>query len=99
LPVDFTPRQERFAGEVCYGVQIVLLDRDAFDPPEAGVEIASALYKLFPNEFEIDKTLPLVGARWVLQAIRAGEDARRITYHWQQSLEEFLKLRARYLLY
>jgi uncharacterized protein YbbC (DUF1343 family) len=84
LPVDFTPRQERFAGEVCHGVQIVLLDRDAFDAPEAGVEIASALYKLFPNDFEIDKTLPLVGARWVLQAIKAGEDARRITYHWQQ---------------
>jgi len=64
-----------------------------------GVEIAAALYKLFPNDFEIDKTLPLLGARWVLEAVKSGQDPRRIAYRWEGPLEHFLRLRAKYLLY
>jgi uncharacterized protein YbbC (DUF1343 family) len=75
------------------------VDREALDSPEMGVEIAATLYKLFPNDFEFDKTLPLIGARWVVEGIKAGQDPRRIAYHWQQSLEGFLKIRAKYLLY
>jgi uncharacterized protein YbbC (DUF1343 family) len=64
-----------------------------------GVELAAALYRLFPNSFQLDKTLPLIGARWILQEIRAGEDPRRIVYQWQDALEQFRRLRAKYLLY
>jgi uncharacterized protein YbbC (DUF1343 family)/CubicO group peptidase (beta-lactamase class C family) len=99
LPVDFKPRSDRFEGKVCHGVQIVLLDRQALDAPELGVELAAALWKLFPNDFQIDQTLALVGARWVLRAIQAGEDPRRISYQWQDELEQFRKLREKYLLY
>ena len=99
LPVDFTPRDNRFAGEVCHGIQIDLLDREALDSPELGVELGAALYKFFPSVFQIDKTLPLVGARWVLEAIKQGEDPRRISYRWQDALEQFRKARAKYLLY
>lgn len=99
LPMDFKPLSNRFEGKVCHGVQIVLLDRQALDPTELGVELAAALWKLFPNDFQLDQTLPLIGARWVLRAIRAGEDPRRIVYHWQEALEQFRKLRGKYLLY
>lgn len=99
VPVDFTPREDRFAGQLCHGVQILLLDRDALDSAQMGVEIAAALYKLFPNDFEIDKTLPLVGARWVLEAIKSGQDPRRVAYRYEAPLEHFLKRRAKYLLY
>ena len=43
--------------------------------------------------------MPLLGARWVLEAIKAGQDARRIAYRWEEPLEQFRKLRAKYLLY
>jgi len=99
LPMDFTPLSNRFENTLCHGVQIVLLDRQALDPTEMGVELAAALWKLFPNDFDIDKTLPLIGARRVLQEIQAGEDPRRIVYEWQELLGEFRKLRAKYLLY
>ena len=99
VPVDFTPRENRFAGEVCHGIQINLLDREALDSPELGVEMAAALYKLFPQDFQIDKTLPLVGARWVLEAIKKGQDPRRIAYRWDEALEQFRRLRAKHLLY
>jgi uncharacterized protein YbbC (DUF1343 family)/CubicO group peptidase (beta-lactamase class C family) len=97
---DFTPRENRFAGELCHGVEIDLVDRDALDAPELGVELAAALYKLFPQGFQIDKTLPLVGSRTVLDAIKHGHDPRRIAYDWEQNdLGRFRKLRAKYLLY
>ena len=48
-------KENRFAGETCHGVQIVLLDRQALDSPELGVELAAALYKLFPKDFQIDE--------------------------------------------
>jgi uncharacterized protein YbbC (DUF1343 family) len=99
LPVDFKPLSNRFKGQACHGVQIVLLDRQALDSSELGVELAAALYRLFPNSFQLDRTLPLIGARWILQEIRAGEDPRRIVYQWQDALEQFRRLRAKYLLY
>jgi uncharacterized protein YbbC (DUF1343 family) len=99
LPVDFTPSTSSFAGSLCHGVQIVLIDRQALDPTELGVELAAALWKLYPNVFQLEKTLPLIGARWVLEAIEAGKDPRRIVSEWQDALEEFRTLRAKYLLY
>jgi uncharacterized protein YbbC (DUF1343 family)/CubicO group peptidase (beta-lactamase class C family) len=100
LSVDFTPRDNRFAGDVCHGVQINLLDREALDAPEMGVEIAAALYKLFPNDFRIDETLPLIGSRVVLDGIKRNHDPRRIAYHWEQdALSAFRTMRGKYLLY
>ena len=99
IPEDFTPRSNKFAGQLCHGVQILLIDRQALDTPEMGVELASALYRLFPNDFEIDKTLPLIGARWVVDQIKSGVDPRYIQYEWQTPLQKFRHMRAKYLLY
>ncbi len=100
LAIDFTPRENRFAGEICHGVQLVLLDRQALDSPELGVELAAALYKLFPSQFQLDKTLALVGSRAVLEGIRQGRDPRRLAYEYQQrELEQFRRMREKYLLY
>jgi uncharacterized protein YbbC (DUF1343 family)/CubicO group peptidase (beta-lactamase class C family) len=99
VPVDFMPSSSSFADHLCHGVQIILIDRQALDPAELGVELAAALWKLYPDVFQLDKTLPLLGARWVLEAIKAGKDPRRIVYEWQDALEKFRSLRSRYLLY
>ncbi len=76
-----------------------LLDRRLLDAPALGVEIASALHRLYPETFRLERTLGLIGARRVVQALRAGEDPRAIAQSWQGPLEGFLRLRARYLLY
>ncbi|MGB9485545.1 MAG: exo-beta-N-acetylmuramidase NamZ domain-containing protein, partial [Terriglobia bacterium] len=99
VPVDFKPLTDSFADRLCHGVQIVLIDRQAVDPAELGVELAAALWKSYPDVFQLDKTLPLIGARWVLQAIEAGKDPRLIVYEWQGALEQFRTLRSKYLLY
>jgi uncharacterized protein YbbC (DUF1343 family) len=98
-PTEFTPAESRFKDQLCHGVRVVLTDRDALDAPALGVEIVGALHRLHPADFQLDKTLGLVGARWVLQAIREDEDPRSIARRWQASLAAFQRLRAKYLLY
>jgi uncharacterized protein YbbC (DUF1343 family) len=99
IPVDFKPASSRFKDEVCHGVQILLADRQTLDSPALGVEIVSALQRLYPNDFQLDKTLWLIGSRDVLQAIKDGQDPNSIVQKWQKSLEEFCKLRSKYILY
>jgi uncharacterized protein YbbC (DUF1343 family)/CubicO group peptidase (beta-lactamase class C family) len=99
LPVDFTPNSSKFAGEVCHGVQIYLVDRQALNAVELGVELDSALYQLFPKQFQLDPTLRLIGSKTVLKDIHDNVDPKRIEYLWQAPLMNFRKMRSKYLLY
>ena len=99
LPMDFTPLSGIFSGQVCHGVQIVLIDRQALEPAEMGVELLAALYHLSPQNSKLDGTLRLVGSRKVLESIRNGQSPARIWYDWQEGVERFKKVRAQHLLY
>ena len=99
VPMDFKPLSGIFAGEVCHGVQIVLIDRQALEPVEMGVELLAALWRLSPQNFKLDGTLRLVGSRKVVESIRTGENPARIWYDWQEDLEKFKTIRAQFLLY
>ena len=99
LPADFTPAADRYRNQACHGVRIVLVDRRALDVAALGVEMASALHRLYPTEFQIDRILPLVGSRWVLSAIESDAAPESIERRWRPSLDAFCKLRAKYLLY
>lgn len=99
VPITFTPSSGIFAGESCEGVNLVMLDRDAFDAPELGVELASALVKLYPGTFQAEKMQTILANQSVYDAIVRGDDPRRIAEDWQESLEKFQKLRKKYLLY
>ncbi len=99
MPVKFTPESGPFSGKVCDGVNIILLDRTTLNSPLLGIELTSALFRLFPGDFEIDRTLSLVGARAVLESIRQGQDAGSVTTNYYESVEQFRKLRDQYLLY
>jgi uncharacterized protein YbbC (DUF1343 family) len=99
LPVDFMPKGSTFERQLCHGVQAVLVDRQALDSPALGVEIASALYRLYPRDFQLDKSLFLVGSYEVLRAIKEGQDPSSIVQNWQSPLADFRNLRSKYLLY
>jgi len=99
MPAEFTPKSDRYKNSLCRGVRIVLDDRQALDGPVLGIEIISALHALYPADFQIDKTLPLIGSHRVLQAIKDGEDPRAIALLWQEPLARFKKLRSHYLIY
>lgn len=99
LPTDFTPTADRYATRLCYGVRIKVEDRSVLDAPALGVELASALYRLYPQHFQLENILGMIGARWVVQALQTGQDPRIIAQRWRQPLEKFRTLRSQYLLY
>ena len=99
MPLGFTPTASKYSREKCGGVSIVVTDRDALDAPELGLEIVSALQHLYPNEYKLDSLDGLMRNKATLDAIAAGEDPRRIAEDWQDALEIFKSMRAKYLLY
>jgi len=99
LPVNFMPRGSRFKNEVCHGVKMILTDRQSLDSPALGIEMISALYQLYPQAFQVDKTLSLIGAQWILQAVKDGQAPGFIAGTWEKSLDEFKEIRSKYLLY
>ena len=98
-PVRFTPDADRYANLTCYGVRIILSDRAQLDVARLGLELAAALYRLYPTRFRLDETLSLVGSRKVLAAIGSGDDPRDVIAMWRTELAAFENVRLRYLLY
>ena len=99
VPVYFTPNASMFAGQRCGGVNVVLTDRNALDGPELGLEVAAALQKLYPGQFQITGLDALMVNKASFDALAAGEDPRRIAEGWRDGLERFKSMRARYLIY
>ena len=68
-------------------------------PPELGIELSSALRKLYPNEFDMRQMILLVNNRRAMDAIAVGTDPRNIADDWREELERFVEIRREYLLY
>jgi len=99
VPVNFTPSSSNYTGERCEGVNLVVLDRNLIDAGELGIELASALHRLYPNDFKLERMGDLLVNQDVLRAIDAGEDPRRIVGDWRERLDQFVAMREKYLLY
>jgi uncharacterized protein YbbC (DUF1343 family)/CubicO group peptidase (beta-lactamase class C family) len=99
VPVTFTPTTAVYGGQKCEGVNLLLTDRNGFDAPELGMELASALKKLYPTDFKFERMAELLVNQSVFDALTAGQDPRRIAQDWQEELERFEQVRKKYLLY
>jgi uncharacterized protein YbbC (DUF1343 family)/CubicO group peptidase (beta-lactamase class C family) len=99
VPTDFTPNASNYSGQKCGGVNLIVLDRNALDSPELGIEIASALHKLYPDQFQLEKMTSLLLNQAVYDAIAKGQDPRRIALDWQEALDKFQQIRQKYLIY
>ena len=99
VPMHFTPAAALYAHEECAGVNVMVTDRDALDGPELGAEVAAAMWALYANKYKIDGIDTLMINRPSLDALKAGEDPRRVAEGWREGLEKFEELRAKYLLY
>ncbi len=96
--VRFTPTEDVHANQICRGVRLEVTDREKLDVGRLGVELISALGKLHPEKFQIEKCIRLLGSKKTLGRLRAGDDPAEIVEEWQK-LEAFHALRVRYLLY
>jgi uncharacterized protein YbbC (DUF1343 family) len=99
VPTAFTPGSDLYAQKKCGGVNILITDRNALDAPELGIEIASALRSLYPDQYDLKNLDKLMLNDASARAIGAGEDPRRVWMDWNDAIEAFNAVRAKYLLY
>ena len=99
IPVRFTPTSSEYAGQNCGGVNLIITDRNELDAPEMGLEIASALYKLYPKQYKVEGLDKLIVSKATVDSLKLGQDPRRIADDWRPGIEKFQSVRAKYLLY
>jgi uncharacterized protein YbbC (DUF1343 family) len=95
----FTPDSGLYAGQVCEGARVVVTHRASFESMRMGIEIAAALAKLYPGNFDVSKMIALVGNAETIAQLKAGTSPAAIVASWSADLEAFRKMRAKYLLY
>jgi len=86
-------------GKTIPGIAFTLTDRNALDSPELGIEIVSALQRLYPTQFNLSKTDPLIVSVNTLLSLKNNEDPRAISAAWKPDLDAFRQRRQAYLLY
>ncbi len=96
---QFTPDSGLYKGELCRGARVVVTDRNALQPLQMGMELASALRKLYPQHFDPAKMMFLLGNQSTVNALLQGDDPAVIAASWNKDLAAFRKTRAKYLLY
>lgn len=99
VPTSFTPNASIYAGQKCEGVNILLLERNVLDASELGIELASALRKLYPQQWQLEKMMDILVNQAVFDAIGKGQDPHRIAQDWQERLQQFELVREKYLIY
>jgi uncharacterized protein YbbC (DUF1343 family) len=95
----FTPKTGPYAGEKCEGVGLTVADRDGFRSMLMGLEIAEALHKLYPQQFQIAKMITLLGSQSTVERLGRGDDPKAIVAVWDSDLAKFRAMRAKYLIY
>jgi uncharacterized protein YbbC (DUF1343 family) len=99
IPITFTPTSSNYKGQLCGGINIVLTDRNFLDAPELGLEVASALKKLYPGDYKTDKLILLLGSQALTDDLNSGMDPRRMAQEAQEQIDNFQEVRKKYLLY
>ena len=72
VPTEFTPASSTNAGKLCGGVQIIVTNRETLDAPELGMELAAALHKLYPQQFDMAKMNVLLANQAAFEATAGG---------------------------
>jgi uncharacterized protein YbbC (DUF1343 family) len=99
VPVRFKPNASVFKDQECGGVNILITDRGRFEPLRTGIEIAVAIRKLYPTDWQTEKYGRLLVNQAILDRIARGESPENVEKSWQTGLSSFAARRASFLLY
>ena len=99
LPLKFTPNASVFKDKECNGVNLVITDRARFSPLRMGIEIAVALRRLYPGDWNVDDYGRLLVNADTLAKVKRGDAPEEIIQSWNAGLTEFKRLRSSVLLY
>ncbi|HZW36002.1 MAG TPA: DUF1343 domain-containing protein [Candidatus Deferrimicrobiaceae bacterium] len=109
-PASFVPAWDKHAGARCHGVEIFIVDREAFRPFRTGVACVAAARAQDPGKFrwrtepyEFVEHVPafdlLCGSARERVALEHGKGWRDLTAAWGREERAFAKRRARHFRY
>ena len=98
---SFTPESSKHKGVLCKGARITITDRDAVQAYWSGIQIVDTIHRMYPDklEWKIRHFDRLCGTEAVRKTIIAGESLVELRRSWKSQLDEFMKIRKKYLLY
>jgi uncharacterized protein YbbC (DUF1343 family) len=99
VPIWFTPSERQYRGERCGGVQVVIVDWKAFDPLKLGLTLAVTLKERYPGAWKPEGVLGMLADRAAYRALVDGQRPEAIEALWKRELDEFRRVRAKYLIY
>ena len=107
-PVEFTPRSiatkvmhPKHEGVKCGGVMVRVTNREIYEPVKVGVYMLVGAKKLYRDSLQwgtrqLDR---LSGTPKLRMSIDAGMPVEKIVHLWDEDVNQFAKVRAKYLLY
>jgi len=95
----FIPIVGLYSGERCGGVAVRITERGAVRSMRMGLEIAMTLHRLYPQQFDPEKLLLLIGNSDTIQQLQAGVAPETIVASWSAALSTFDQIRRKYFLY
>jgi uncharacterized protein YbbC (DUF1343 family) len=98
-PTRFQPNASNFSGKWIDGIRFVVTDREAFNSTRFGLELGSAIAKLFPGKMTWQANQKLVGNKEVLRRMEAAEDPAVLETVSAAALTNFQQRRSQALLY
>jgi uncharacterized protein YbbC (DUF1343 family) len=99
VPIQFTPKESKFKGELCHGCYVLVTDREKNRPVAAGMTIAWTLHHLFGDQFQVQKVKNLLQNNAAFDEMMRTNDPRTIPNTWRADVEKFKQKREPYLLY
>lgn len=109
-PIHFCPTFQKLADLDCRGIQIHVKNRNQFQPFLTGIALLKTIFDLYPNHFEWRNTpyefvskIPaidlLYGSNELRKHLEEKTPLTKIASSWKKEVEEFKKIRRKYLLY
>jgi uncharacterized protein YbbC (DUF1343 family) len=100
-PASRTPQASKFAGQLCQGVAIEIVDRTLLRPMAVGVAMLEAARSVAGNRVQfVPSTFDhLAGTDQLRKVLDKGTPAGEIISSWEPDVAHFRTQRERYLLY
>jgi uncharacterized protein YbbC (DUF1343 family) len=98
---DQTPESSKFAGQLCHGVTIEIVDRLRLRPMELCVTMIAAARAIAGSRVQLAASTfdRLAGTDQLRKAIEAATSVEEIVAAWESDLQRYRARRERYLLY
>lgn len=99
VPVKFKPSASVFKDENCSGINIIITDRNKFQPVKTGIHIALALREIYPNEWKVENYNRLLVNKNNYNEIINRTPFENMQKGFQSQISEFMLRRSKFLLY